>query len=66
MVKNVNPRRHLPKPVQIPVTPVTDKEEANDQSNNKKVDRLRVNPTEVKEKARSRNRLIFARLGRLL
>jgi hypothetical protein len=50
---NVNPRRHLHKHVQIPVTPVTDKEQANDQSNNKRVDRRRVNLAEVKGKARS-------------
>jgi len=52
-VANNNPRRHPPKPVQIPVTLGTDKEEANEQSNNKKVDRRRVNPVEVKEKARN-------------
>jgi hypothetical protein len=52
-VANNNPRRHPPKPVQIPVTLGTDKEEANEQSNNKKVDRRRVNPVGEKEKARN-------------
>ena len=55
VANNVNQRRrlHLRKLVQIPVTPVTDKEEASNQSNSKKVDRRRVNPVEVKEKARN-------------
>jgi hypothetical protein len=52
VANNVNPRRHPPKPFQIPVTPVTDREEANDQSNNKKPPH-RKDSLEAKEKARS-------------
>ena len=52
---NVNPRRRPRKHVQIPVTPVTDKVQADVRNNNKRVDRPQVNLVEVKEKARNLN-----------